>query len=346
MRRVSVLSPVSSSSATRARPRRARPPVAWRTSVRRSDGHRSSLAPARSSNGSLRVADDLVVLVSLPGEEDDVAGTRQLEGALDRTPAIELDLDHGTGRGRTAAAGAPVGMPATTSRTIAAGSSLRGIVARDEHQVGERRGDAPHPRPLACVAIAAAAEDADQCGRARSAAAAAAPSRARRGVRVVDDDERRVVAAHRCVRPGGARPRRAACERVGKRRIAREQHRYARRSLRRVDAPNKASSGLATSTRPVTTTRQPVTAWRCPSPNIGVREPVRYKTPCAARSRPWRGSPQTRHRHLETCAWSPGLAKSCALAAPYHSHRAVDSGVGLVAHQVRERPAQVKHDAG
>ena len=119
--------------------------------------------------------DRLLVRERQHGVAHDLAGLM----ALCRPPAAH----HPTPSMRTAAvmasARSPIsrapGAAARISARIAVGPLAARIVVGDDHHVGFLNGDAAHDRPLARVAIAAAAEHADQAARSRRDAAHRAP---------------------------------------------------------------------------------------------------------------------------------------------------------------------------
>ena len=78
-------------------------------------------------------------------------------------------------------------MPATISSMIACGSSLRGLSDVTIDEIGELGCDPAHQRPLAAVAVAAAAEDADHPAGAELSRGAEHVLERAGLVRVVDD---------------------------------------------------------------------------------------------------------------------------------------------------------------
>src|SRR5215218_2917826 len=126
------------------------------------------LAPAREL---------LALLVALARDDDDVARPGERDGALDRGVAVDDRLG-----------GATVldpGEDLVDDRRRVLGAR---VVRRDDRLVGQARGDLAHLRALAAVAVAAAAEDAEQAaGRQRARRREHVLQRVGR-VRVVDED--------------------------------------------------------------------------------------------------------------------------------------------------------------
>ena len=116
------------------------------------------LAPAREL---------LALLVALAGDHDDVARPREPDRAGDRGAAVDLALD-------VAAARARGDLLDDRLRVLRAR-----VVGGHDRQVGEPRGDLPHQRALAAVAVAARAEDDDHAPLGDGARRHAARSRAR-----------------------------------------------------------------------------------------------------------------------------------------------------------------------
>src|SRR5437867_11366906 len=139
-------------------------------------------------------ANDLVRFVSLACDHDGVAGASPVE--------------------RCADGGSPLDLAAITAVTPAAPDAhhdlvedgLRAfrarIVRRDPDAIGEARSNLTHDRPLAAVAIAAAAEDdAEATSRQLARGCQHALERVG-GMRVVDDDQERLARAYLLEPPG------------------------------------------------------------------------------------------------------------------------------------------------
>ena len=107
------------------------------------------------------------LLVALAGDQQHVAGLQHREAARMASRAV-ADL----ARAR--------GSAARMARRITAGSSLRGLSSVTMTTSARPRGDLAHLRPLAGVAVAAAAEHDDEPAAAMGAQRRRAPSRARR----------------------------------------------------------------------------------------------------------------------------------------------------------------------
>ena len=109
--------------------------------------------PSRSSNGIVPVGQLLAVLVALAGDDDDVARLARRPTARSiAAPAVDLD--------------APIARcRRVISAMMAVGILAARVVGRDDGDVGQAPRDRAHQRALAAVAIAAAAEDADQPAR-------------------------------------------------------------------------------------------------------------------------------------------------------------------------------------
>ena len=170
----------------------------------------------------MAAAGDLLVgLVALAREQHDVAGARLVHRGEDRHLAVLDRLGRAAGNAREHLLDDRV-------RILAAR-----IVAGDDHVVGEPRGRRAHERALAGIALAAAAEHADQA-RAR------APPRAQRlerllerirRVRVVDDHEREPLPPPtRSSRPGTGRSALTAASAASNAIARREQRRRAPRA--------------------------------------------------------------------------------------------------------------------
>ena len=161
---------------------------------------------ATSENGVRTPFALLVVLVALAGDQHDVARLR----AGDRRRGSPS-----RGRARRSSGGCRSSrMPRDDRRSaIAAGILAARVVAGDDDAVGERRGDRAHLRALAGVAVAAAAEHADELA-ARERPRAAAPSAPSPAHRACARSRRRRAAAppppRRCMRPGGGSMRASA----------------------------------------------------------------------------------------------------------------------------------------
>ena len=171
----------------------------------------SAAATAASENGGRTPFALLVVLVALAGDEHDVAGAaRSRCAARIAAPRSSSTAKLRPARGANARR--------RSRAAIAAGSSRRGLSLVTTTRSASVRGDAAHLRALAGIAVAAAAEHADELaafGRPR-AATPSAPSRARRACA---RNRRRRAAAHpppsRCIRPGGGVHARERRERRG-----------------------------------------------------------------------------------------------------------------------------------
>ena len=156
----------------------------------------------------------------------------------DRRAAIELDRE-------IVAAG---GANAVDDRRGDRGGILAArIVVGDDDAIGELGRDAPHLRPLAGIALAAAAEHADE----RAALGHGGPQRGQHlvervgRVRVIDHDQRLAVAAQ-ALHP--SRRRRDARERRERRveiDAAREQHAQHAQHVRRVERARQAGRDVA-----------------------------------------------------------------------------------------------------
>jgi hypothetical protein len=139
----------------------SRPPVAATSS---SIVHSGAVMPAPADGGLDGlvigighdvVADDLARLMALAGHQQDIAVLEPLDGPGDRlAPASDLDAARTGGHDGGADGG----------RVLAAR-----IVVGDVDHVGQFGGDRAHLRPLAAIAVAAAAEDHHKppgaCGR-------------------------------------------------------------------------------------------------------------------------------------------------------------------------------------
>src|SRR5205823_884962 len=123
------------------------------------------------------VADDLIGLVSLAGDNDDVGRGGAVDGVGDGVAAVLDRLD-------VRAGDAGHDLLDDRLRILAAG-----VVAGDDDAVGHARGDLPHLRALPLVAVAAAAEDDPQPALRREVAHGGEELLQRVGlVSVVDDD--------------------------------------------------------------------------------------------------------------------------------------------------------------
>ena len=114
--------------------------------------------------------------------------------ARDRRGAVGLDL------------GAPVGAGEDLVDDLA-GSSLRGLSEVTTHVVGEPRAASPHERPLAPVAVAAAAEDQPDPALGERPCLAQDVLERVRCVGVVDEHGERLRLVHRLEAAGDARRR-------------------------------------------------------------------------------------------------------------------------------------------
>ena len=127
-----------------------------------------------------RGRDRLVVAERQHPFADDLAGFMALAGDQQHVAALQLrDRRRGSPRARSPISIAP-GAAGRIAARIAAGSSLRGLSSVTMTRSAFSRRDRAHHRPLAGVAVAAAAEHHDEPARARRAAAPRAPWRARR----------------------------------------------------------------------------------------------------------------------------------------------------------------------
>src|SRR5215813_9713816 len=97
-------------------------------------------------------ADDLIGLVTLPGDDDRVADL----GPLERTADRRAPIGFGDIAARRRAGPAHTGHHLVDDRFRTLGSR---IVGGHPHAVAEPRGDLAHDRPLGPIAIAATAED-------------------------------------------------------------------------------------------------------------------------------------------------------------------------------------------
>ena len=137
------------------------------------------------------LADDLAGFMALAGDQQHVAAAKLGDRRADRLAAV-ADLDRA--RRRLEDRGADRG-----------GILAARIVVGDDDAVGELRGDLAHHRPLAGIAVAAAAEHHDE------PAGDIGPQRFERLgervglVRVVDEDRRAVALADQ-IEPPLARP--------------------------------------------------------------------------------------------------------------------------------------------
>src|SRR5262249_21713730 len=128
----------------------------------------------------------LIILVPLAGDEHDVAHSRLGDRRAYRSCTIDLDA---------------VAAIARRAHTLHDRMHDHGwifgarIVAGDGHAAGERGGDRPHLGPLALVAVAAAAEHADELTARRNRRLEREQCFLQRigRMRVIDDHERLIV---------------------------------------------------------------------------------------------------------------------------------------------------------
>ena len=139
--------------------------------------------------------------MALAGDEHHVAGRRVEHGALDRAAAVELDDHLGAAAGEAGE---------DRRRRSRAGSSLRGLSLVTMATSASRPTASPIERALLGIAVAAAAEDADEPARAARPRTLREHARERVGrVRVVDEHDHVVApgASQRSSRPGTAMAR-------------------------------------------------------------------------------------------------------------------------------------------
>ena len=208
----------------RRRPRAGRGPRSSasreRDQVRAPRVRSASRAASRSSNGIVRSANSCPCSAPLPAIRTTSPSRAELDRARDRGRAVRLDLDVADRAGDDRVD--------DRLRILAAR-----IVVRDDHDVGELGGDAPHLRPLLAVAVAAAAEDAEHAPGRELARRAQQRLERDRLVRVVDDHRRtaalrrssRIVPARRAPTRGRARSRRRRCRAAAPRRARRARSR-------------------------------------------------------------------------------------------------------------------------
>ncbi len=174
-------------------------------------------------------------------------------------------------------------MPAAMAAMIASGILAARIVAGDAApRSASRLGDCAHQRPLAGIAVAAAAEDADAACRRAPAPFRAAPKRLfqRIGrVRVVDHDQR--LALRRpcvCMRPGGG-ARRAARPRCRRERfVAGQQRADHGEQIGDIEAADQRRLELRTPCGVSAEKRRPGAVMpRCRAPRTAGRSPARHR---------------------------------------------------------------------
>jgi len=141
--------------------------------------------------GNRPVGKGLARLVALAGDEDDVALLRTLERGRDRGGAVGLALRR------------PVG-----PRQHLGDDRLRifapRVVGRDDDDVRELGRDRSHPRPLLPVAVAAAAEHADDAARRERPRLGEDVRERRRRMGVVDEHGERLPLVDGLESPGNA----------------------------------------------------------------------------------------------------------------------------------------------
>ena len=175
-------------------------------------------------------ADDLIVLVALAGDQHGIARLAERDA-----PARSRARD----RARSARA-AGAARPLTMSATIASPSSVRGLSSVTITTIGEPLGDRAHQRTLARIAIAAAAEHADQLARAVPARGEQRLLQRVRRMRVVDDRERLAGAVSVSMRPGGAAHCSSAATASCERHVPAEQHGQRREQILDVEVADEA----------------------------------------------------------------------------------------------------------
>ena len=124
------------------------------------------------------MADDLIVLMPLAGQENHIALSGQVDRPADGLHPVTDPDPRGCG---TRQAG-------FNFIDDALGILGPGVVAGQDHQIRKFRGDLPHQRPLQAVPVPAAAEQADQPSRRRLPKAAQDLFQGIRLVGVVDQD--------------------------------------------------------------------------------------------------------------------------------------------------------------
>ena len=207
----------------------------------------SSAAPASSAatlpvvERHLRVPIDLRGLVALAGDDDDRARVRELD-ALRGSPRAGPRSSGTSSRPR------PPGRPRPRAGSPS-GFSERGIVGGRDRDVGEAARDLAHRRPLAAVAVAAAAEDQDDLAVRQLAHRREQPLERVGRVRVVDEDRVRLpgldaLEAARHVRDAARARRRRRTSGTS------EAESPAAAAPRRLATWNRPSSGEATAKRP------------------------------------------------------------------------------------------------
>ena len=206
----------------------------------------------------VRDAGDLLAgLVALAGDQHGVAGPGARDGGGDRLGPV-ADLAHLAALGRRHRVDAGEHRCADRRRVLGAR-----VVVGDDQQVGAACGDLAHVRPLAAVAVAAAAQHDDQPSRGERTQRAQGTVDGGRLVAVVDDREE-VLAGVDALHPA----------------------RHGRRRDRRARRPRPAPSSRAGSPAPAARWR------RCSGP--GTAQPVTRSTPGPVHAEPGRAVARSR----------------------------------------------------
>jgi hypothetical protein len=150
---------------------------------RRVDGGGRLLAVVEVDLG---LAEDLVVLVPLAGDEHHVAGAGETHRHADGRSPVGLDEDLGAGLAHAGDDGVDDGARLLGAR----------VVRGDHRHVGVAGDDGAHPGPLGRIAIAAAAEDDDEPARRERAQRGDDPLQRVGRVGVVDDDVEAAAVGH------------------------------------------------------------------------------------------------------------------------------------------------------
>jgi hypothetical protein len=184
----------------------------------------------------------LVILVSLARDEHEIAGRGARDRAADRGAAIELDDEIASACSLDAG---------DHCRSDRAGVFTARIVVGDHDAIAARRRDAPHFRALAGIAIAPAAEYADELVALRDGRAQCIEHLLQRvgRVRVIDHDEGLRSAAdslHPSRRRRHSLERR---ERVGETNAARQQHAEYAERVRCVERAGQPQRDVGTPAR-------------------------------------------------------------------------------------------------